>query len=443
MDLLRKYSLLIILLGITHSSLAQSERDYGEYNEAVDYLDQGNTEKALRLFDKLCRQNNGAACFAIGITYYQGDQVEKNVTKGLEFIKKAAEKNNYDGIKTLGEIYFHGSAGVEKDPKKATELFKKSIAHEDNYENRQKSKAAEMANSLTGENTTKNFPKLGALLGGAFHMEKDYINASSFYLLALNGPEGFTSTEEELWKVLLKNAETFASQATYTVDFELAHFLGDYYLRSSNTGKGLNYYRIAVDGKNAEAQRDLGKYYYEENDLTKAKAFLELAVENSSGEVKLTSMENLIPIYLEHQQWTQAMNYSKMVMKNNDFDDLNINQDFFKIFVNNNSPYSDDWSSIGKTDDANWYYNSNSIVKSKENNYEYFIVVKESSRYYTGGKIFGAVFNLSKDEYYTYAEYKGTSSNSSYSFPSKYEIITTQYEGDLYDKIESIIYSHY
>lgn len=56
----------------------------------------------------------------MGECYYYGRGVKKNLTKAIEYYKRAA--NNDDSLEKFGEIYYYGK-GVDVDYKKSFEYY--------------------------------------------------------------------------------------------------------------------------------------------------------------------------------------------------------------------------------------------------------------------------------------------------------------------------------
>ena len=91
-------------------------------------------EKAIEWFKKAYEKNGEAAGNAanrIGLIYNGGYGVEKDDVKQLEWYRKSAEKGYDWGMYNLGNCYRNGE-GVEKNGEKAIEWFKK--AYEKNGE---------------------------------------------------------------------------------------------------------------------------------------------------------------------------------------------------------------------------------------------------------------------------------------------------------------------
>lgn len=64
-------------------------------------------------------------CGALGVLYYNGEGVEKNLIKAAYLYSKACELKDDWGCGFLGVLYYNGD-GVKQDSKKAVALFEKA-----------------------------------------------------------------------------------------------------------------------------------------------------------------------------------------------------------------------------------------------------------------------------------------------------------------------------
>lgn len=81
---------------------------------------------------QLCRdaalQGNALACLKLGELYFHGKGVEKDEKKAFELFKFAAEKGNAEAIKNIGAFYEFGFPGiVDQDIAKAIQLYKIAV----------------------------------------------------------------------------------------------------------------------------------------------------------------------------------------------------------------------------------------------------------------------------------------------------------------------------
>ncbi len=111
-------------LKLTHESVNQDvlDRDFFEKNS-----------KVVDFFIKATVENDSKAQYNLGMCYFKGEGVEKNLAKAVEFLKKAAEKSNPGAQYQLGICYRDG-LGVPQDKKEAMNCFGKAGEKNQNAE---------------------------------------------------------------------------------------------------------------------------------------------------------------------------------------------------------------------------------------------------------------------------------------------------------------------
>src|SRR3954470_18243089 len=78
----------------------------------------GSTWSDLGELQKAAASGNPKACVALGEMYVNGDQVPKDVNRGLELLNQALKQGNADAAFRLGKLYDDGEA-VPRDYAKA------------------------------------------------------------------------------------------------------------------------------------------------------------------------------------------------------------------------------------------------------------------------------------------------------------------------------------
>src|SRR5882724_4582795 len=78
----------------------------------------GSTWSDLGELQKAAASGNPKACTALGEMYVNGDQVPKDVNRGLELLDQALKKGSVDAAFRLGKLYDDGEA-VPRDYAKA------------------------------------------------------------------------------------------------------------------------------------------------------------------------------------------------------------------------------------------------------------------------------------------------------------------------------------
>lgn len=84
-----------------------------------------NDEKALDFYKKSAEAGNEKAALKVGNAYYLGKGAVKSYPDAFRWYRQAAEKGNYAALYNIGLMFEEGT-GVRKDPVKAFEYYKKS-----------------------------------------------------------------------------------------------------------------------------------------------------------------------------------------------------------------------------------------------------------------------------------------------------------------------------
>ena len=77
-------------------------------------LDKSGTESPSFDAKKACDAGDMRGCHDLGVMYADGNGVEKDFKKAAELFKKACDSDIADGCRMLGALYANGN-GVEKD----------------------------------------------------------------------------------------------------------------------------------------------------------------------------------------------------------------------------------------------------------------------------------------------------------------------------------------
>ncbi len=109
----------------------------GEYGDACVskglYLFRGeyglteDMKEGIRLWEIAADQDNPVACHNLGVCYKEGDGVEQDSTRAIDYFTRAMELGYTDAILQLGYMYYDGEI-VEKDDKKAFDYYEKAYS---------------------------------------------------------------------------------------------------------------------------------------------------------------------------------------------------------------------------------------------------------------------------------------------------------------------------
>lgn len=131
-----------------------------------------NLTKSLNYYKKASQLGDALADYRLGGLYSKGKGVEKNPTVAFEYYQKAANKGLVAAQMRLAFLYEKGN-GVQRDPQKALEWYRKAAAK--GHSQAQYKLAVALS---TGAGTTANLPQAVAWLERA---EKQGSQLSTLY----------------------------------------------------------------------------------------------------------------------------------------------------------------------------------------------------------------------------------------------------------------------
>jgi len=113
--------------GFSFDTKAEQERT--SFNSAVhDLQRQPANQRARETIEKLAAQKYPAAMALLGEWMIDGTNVPKNIPGGVELIRKAADKNDANGLYALAVAYSRG-LGLPMDTEKGLKLFRDASTH--------------------------------------------------------------------------------------------------------------------------------------------------------------------------------------------------------------------------------------------------------------------------------------------------------------------------
>ncbi|MGK9173271.1 sel1 repeat family protein [Yokenella regensburgei] len=170
----------------------------------------------------------------LGKMYRDGDGVEKDGKKAVEWLTKAAEQGSLNAHYFLGDIYASGN-GVPLSYSKALEWFKFPLDQ--------------------GDSDTQVY--VGWLHEKGFGVPQDYSKAAEYYALA-------------------------AEKGNSTSQYNLGNFYRGGLGVPKDENKALEYYSLAAQQGDSDSQAQLGRMYIARNDYEKGKDYLRMAGENGN-----------------------------------------------------------------------------------------------------------------------------------------------------------------
>ena len=103
-----KAYLLMIAFGI--SQLASA----GPFEDGTAAYERGEYATSLKLWQPLANQGNAGAQVALGVLYYNGQEVPQDYTEAVKWFRLAANQGYAGAQSNLGVMYIHGR-GVPQD----------------------------------------------------------------------------------------------------------------------------------------------------------------------------------------------------------------------------------------------------------------------------------------------------------------------------------------
>ena len=88
--------------------LAEELTSYDNYKRAVYYMDKCVNDSAFKYYNLACKDSNKFAFYNLGMMYYHGKVVKKDLVKSFQYVKRGAELNDSVSQYWLGMCYLHG-----------------------------------------------------------------------------------------------------------------------------------------------------------------------------------------------------------------------------------------------------------------------------------------------------------------------------------------------
>ena len=95
------------------------------YEQGLALYKSGNLSRAAELFQNGCNIGERQGCNNLGLMYYRGEGVAKDLNRAANLFKRACDAGGPGGCMNLGLMYVKGEE-VPKDPDRAANLFKRA-----------------------------------------------------------------------------------------------------------------------------------------------------------------------------------------------------------------------------------------------------------------------------------------------------------------------------
>lgn len=286
----------------------------GFCNYAPDCIEKA--ELNIQSITKLANQGYATAQVILGIYYANGDAVEQDKSKALQFVGKAAtqklseaqlvmgmweddiekgikwleqaaEQDNPTALMGLANLYIEGEH-MKQDYSKALNLYERAarlstaaqfllgnIYWDSKLVNPNKEKAIQLFTTAAENNDIEAQMILGSLYMDGDGVNKDYVQSLHWFTKAAE--QGNADVQFLLARIYMQD------------DIELV--LNDYpsmetikEIASKNLAEGVKWLRKSAEQGNLSAQRSLGAYYYnKENNLEEARIWFHKVAEQGDA----------------------------------------------------------------------------------------------------------------------------------------------------------------
>lgn len=84
-----------------------SEEEYVLYLKSKELISNNNVKEGMEILDKLAKKKNKNAIFDIGMLYYKGELVEKDLTKACYLLTYAGDLGYKEAYYQLGKLFYY------------------------------------------------------------------------------------------------------------------------------------------------------------------------------------------------------------------------------------------------------------------------------------------------------------------------------------------------
>ena len=259
---------------IIQNQLRRSMVNFAYCREGERFHSDENYESAFYWFKKAADMGESTSQRRLGLCYYYGDGVEKDIAKAVYWWRKAAEAGDSDAQYNLADCYYKGE-GVEKDFSKAVYWWQRAA------EAGESSAQCNLADCYyKGEGVEKDFSK--AVYWWQRAAEAGESSAQCNLALCYYNGDG---VEKDISKAIhwwQRAAEAGVSNAQFNLAF--CYYNGEGV--EKDFSKAVYWYQKAAEAGNSDAQNNLAICYYDglgvEQNFSKAVYWWEKAATKKS-----------------------------------------------------------------------------------------------------------------------------------------------------------------
>lgn len=195
----------ILVLNILLFSFTYGDTNKANVDQAVEFFNQKQYDKAFPLLLNSAKAGNSEAQFVLGLCYRNGKGVPIDLDKAITWYTKAAEQNIVGAQHNLGNLYRYSD---KKNPKKAVHWYRK--AAEQGLDRAQYSLGLVYSK---GDGVPQNPKEAARWFKKA--AEQDYMNAQYSLAIRYDDGNGVQKDKKEAEKWYLKAAEQGMSESQY------------------------------------------------------------------------------------------------------------------------------------------------------------------------------------------------------------------------------------
>ena len=285
------------------------------YYEGEEDGDNQNSTKAFFYLSMAAAQGHANAQYNLGVMYWHGNGIAKDLTKAAEWMLKAAAQGKMDAQFNLGVMYEYGE-GVVQDSSKAAEWYLKAAIKEHSLAqyrigamfyvghgvDKDFREAANWFEKAANQGHIAAQVNIGSLYNEGKGVIKDLSKGANWYERAANQGHadaqfhlGFMYENGDGIDQNLSKAAEWYKKAADQEHSDAQFYLGLMYENGDGLGKDLSkaaeWCIKAAEKGHSDAQFNLGLMYYRENglgkDLSKAAHFFQMAAERGQNDAQI------------------------------------------------------------------------------------------------------------------------------------------------------------
>ena len=101
--------------------------DSNAFNQALDAYEQQRLRNSASDLAKIGAEGNADAQYALGVAYFKGEGVTRDLNDSMKWFEQAAKSGNVQAMFNLGAAYWEGN-GTRQSYAEAVEWWEKSAA---------------------------------------------------------------------------------------------------------------------------------------------------------------------------------------------------------------------------------------------------------------------------------------------------------------------------